>query len=82
MSDSTEALNFSDYNGYKVVGTHTRTLDGNGLIDKTLKDVIFPEYYQGVKVKEVGNCAFVYTNIEYAFISRYIHTIMFGAFVN
>ena len=82
MIDSTKDLNFTDYNGYKVVGTHSNAIAGNALINKSATEIIIPEKYFGVKVREIGQYAFGETKIESIFISRYIKTILWAAFWN
>ena len=80
MIDSTNDLNFSDYGGGKVVGTHTQTDSGNGLKNKDAKEIIIPEKYLGSKVIEIGVASFQHTNIESVFVSRYVKSILNGAF--
>ena len=82
MTDSTNDLSFSDYNGGKVVGTHAAASNGNGLLNKSLKKVIIPATYLGVRVIEIGNGAFEATKIESVFIPRYVKTITYDAFWN
>ena len=79
MTDSTNDLNFSDYNSGKVVGTHTYVSSGNGLLNKSATEIIIPERYLGVKVTEIGYNAFRGTNIVSIFIPIYVKTIMNGA---
>ena len=80
MIDSTNDLYFSDYEGGKVVGTHTGTSSGNGLKNKEAKEIIIPEKYLGTKVTEIGMYSFWETNIESVFVSRYIKSILYAAF--
>ena len=80
MIDSTKDLNFADYKGYKVVGTHSYDSWGNALVNKQATEIIIPEKYLGVKVIAIGVWAFGQTNIESIFISRYIRTILHAAF--
>ena len=80
MIDSTADLNFSEYNGIIVVGTHTSEIYGNGLKNKSAKEIIIPERYQGRKVIEIGERAFRETKIESVFIPRYVKTICHAAF--
>ena len=80
MKDSRNDLYFSDYEGGKVVGTHTSGSYGNGLKNKDAKEIIIPEIFEGKKIIEVGYDSFRTTNIESIFISRYVKAILFGAF--
>lgn len=80
MIDYCNSLNFTTYNGYKVVGTHDYDIAGNGLIDKTLKEVIIPERHHGIKVREIGYLSFINYNIEYVYISKYVKTILRAGF--
>ena len=80
--DSTSDLNFSDYAGGKVVGTHTYVSYGNGLKNKEATEIVIPETYLGLKVIEIGCQSFRTTNIESVFVSRYVKSIQLAAFYN
>ena len=73
--DSTDFLSFTDYNGYKVVGKRYNGEIGNGLKDKSLRNVVIPEKNENTKIQEIGLFAFAKTKIESTFISKYIKTI-------
>ena len=78
--DSTADLNFNDYEGGKVVGIHATSSCGDGLKNKSAKEIVIPEFYLGKKVVEVGENSFRGTDIESIFVSRYVKSIMSGAF--
>ena len=80
MKDSRNDLYFSDYEGGKVVGTHTSGSYGNGLKNKDAKEIIIPEIFEGKKIIEIGDSSFHETNIESIFISKYVKAILFAAF--
>ena len=70
-------LSFSDstYCEGRVVGTSTGQGNGNGLIDKTVKDVVIPSTNENKNVVEIGWDAFKFTNIESVFIPKTIMKI-------
>ena len=78
--DSTADLNFNDYDGGKVVGTHDYVSDGNGLKNKNAKEIIIPETFLNVKVIEIGERSLRGTGIESVFVSKNIKSIRFCAF--
>ena len=83
MSISHPYLNFSEStytNGY-VVGTSSYTTNGNGLINKNIKIVEIPSFFNGRKVVEIGCYSFTGTEITSIFISKNIKKIGIYAFV-
>ena len=82
MIDPTEYLNINDCSTGKVVGTHTSNGKKNALKNKEIKDVFIPEKYLNVKITEIGYESFRETNIESVFISKYVKTILWCAFVD
>ena len=75
-------LNFSlstEHKGKLVVGTSSRTFDGNGLFNKSVKIVEIPGFFNGLKVAELGNRCFCCTGIISIFIPKTILLIRYAA---
>ena len=80
MKDSTNDLVFSDYEGFKAIGTGSG--HGNGLKNKSATEIIIPEFFQGYKVIAITVAAFRDTNIESCFVSKFIKSILWSSFWN
>ena len=79
-------LSFSDstyYSGFLVVGTSSSPGSsnfGNGLADKSVKNVEIPSTFGEKTVAELGYCSFGRTNIESVFIPKTIKMLGNAAF--
>ena len=71
MIDSTNDLNFSDYAGGKVVGTHASVKNGNGLKNKEAKEIIIPEKSGNVHFMEQTLNQFLYQDILNQFFMQH-----------
>ena len=75
-------LSFNLSTTYKrklVVGTSFRASDGNGLINKSVKNIEIPPVFNGMKVVELGFRCFCLTDIESVFIPNSIVLIRYAA---
>ena len=78
-------LNFSISSSYPhklVVGTSGYCDIANGLLDKNVKNVENPPYFNGIEVVEIGYRCFWLDNIESVFIPKTIRLIKYAAFAN
>ena len=76
-------LNFSislDYKWKLTVGTTNAMKDGNGLTNKSVKNIEIPSSFNGIKIAEIGYRSFYNTSIESVFIPKSILSICSSAF--